>query len=289
MVKTLPLSLTYFPCMMRTTSTRIQLEKSAKDSSVAAPSRQGASYPRQTAAHLYFIFGGMWLSLSWYLRRLIGRLPTDVAAERLMMHQKFSCYISLLERWNLVEISFSGFEDSSSWQGSVIAPNHPSILDAILLMTRLPGLDCVMNARLLRDPVMTGVARLCNFVRNDTPFSMVRDSRERLAKGSNVLIFPEGTRSNATPVGVFHHGYALAAARAKAPIRTVFIECDSDYFGRNFSYFRPARCPVRYHLSAGRVFFPGPKDDPRTISGEIESYFRENLRPNRQEAPRPQT
>ena len=120
-----------------------------------------------------------------------------------------------------------------------------------------------MNSRLLRDPVMSGAARLSNYIRNDTPLSMVRDARDRLLAGRNVLIFPEGTRTSGSPVGSFRHGYALAAARAGAPVRTVLIECDSEYFGRDFRFFRPACCPVRYRLTASRVFHPARDEDPR--------------------------
>jgi 1-acyl-sn-glycerol-3-phosphate acyltransferase len=234
--------------------------------------RQRVPRWRQTAAHLIFIASGLRLTLQ-------AALPhgTDPAAARLALHARFVGYLDRLIRWGIIEVEFSGFQDAGSWHGSVIAPNHPSILDAVLLYTRLPGLDCVMNSRLLADPVMSGAARLCDFIRNDTPLSMVRETRDRLAAGRNVLIFPEGTRTSHRPVGAFRHGFALAAARAGAPVRTVLIECDSDYFGRDFRFFRAAPCPIRYRLTASRVFHPSRDEDPRAISAEVEEFFRAAL------------
>jgi len=256
---------------MRTTPSTIQLEN--QDRSPRPPPAAPVAYHHQATAHLRFITSGLWLSLR--AAALLGRSAPP--GERLAVHRGFARYADHLVKRGIIRVEFRGFENAGEWCGCVIAPNHPTILDAVLLISRLPGLDCVMNSRLLRDPVMSGAAHLCNFIRNDTPLSMVRDSRDRLAAGGNVLIFPEGTRTTANPVGPFRHGYALAAARAGAPVRTVLIECDSDYFGRNFTFFRPAPCPVRYRLTAGRVFHPSTDDDPRAISAEIEEYFRASL------------
>lgn len=257
---------------MQMTPATIQLENPAARSPAWGESRRPVPYWRQALAHLRFIAGGLQLSLRATTLRA-GR----PSSEGLSLQPQFASYVDLLVRWGIIELEFSGFEHAESWRGSVIAPNHPSILDAILLGAHLPGLDCVMNSRLLRDPVMSGAARLCNFIRNDTPLSMVRDSRDRLAAGRNVLIFPEGTRTCGSPVGPFRHGFALAAARAGAPIRTILIECDSDYFGRDFRFFRPAPCPIRYRLTASRVFHPARDEDPRACSAEIEEFFRASL------------
>jgi 1-acyl-sn-glycerol-3-phosphate acyltransferase len=252
--------------------TAIQLENPAaaetRDSSAPVP------FARQAGAHARFIAGG----LSLTLRSLFRLGVANPGRERLELHKGFARYLALLERRGIIQTEFIGFEDAASWHGSVIAPNHPSILDALLIASRLPGIDCVMNSRLLRDPVMRGAANLCGFIRNDTPLSMVRDTQNRLTAGHNVLIFPEGTRTpNNATVGQFRHGYALAAARSGALIRTVLIECDSDYFGREFAFFRPAPCPVRYRITASRVFQPLASEDPRNVSAGIEEFFRGSL------------
>lgn len=259
---------------MRIMSSRIQLENRPL---VTSATGRSVPYVFQIFAHLYFILGGFGITLRYIVRKLLCLAPADSKKERLRLHRHTTRYIRLLEGNGILEVTFTGFEEARTWRRTVIAPNHPSIFDAILLMSRVPGLDCVMNSRLLRDPVMAGATHLCNFVRNDSPLSMVRDCRDRLSEGHNILVFPEGTRSTGHPVGPFHHGYASAAARAGAVIRTVLIECDTDYFGRSFSFFRPARCPMRFRVTTGDIFQPAPDDDPRAISAEIEKYFRANL------------
>lgn len=254
-------------------------EKQARPAAgnTARCARGGASYPVQIAANLCFIASGLRLTARWALRRATGAREIDVAEERRILQRDSLRYLALLEKWNVVTVEFRGFEDCGDWRGTVLAPNHPSIIDALALISRVPGLDCVMNSRLLRDPVMGGAAKLCGYICNDAPVRMLRACQERLASGSNILIFPEATRTLTPPLGPFHQGYALAAVKAGAPIRTIFIECDSLYFGRSFSFFRPAPCPMSFRITAARVFQPKPGDDARALSSEIAAYFRENL------------
>ena len=117
---------------------------------------------------------------------------------------------------------------------------------------------------------------------NDSTLGMIKTCQTRLAEGANILIFPEGTRTRTLPLGRFYHSYALAAIRAGAPIQTVFIECDSNYFGSEFSFIKPARSkvPLLFTITAGKVFPTTRELSPRELSSEIESYFRENLTSN---------
>ncbi len=245
------------------------------DRADAAPG--SIDYLLQSLAHCYFLSSGLWLWCRWSLRRLFCLKPVNTLHERAGLAHRFQTYLDLLKSWGIIELEFVGFENSDSWHGSVIAPNHPSILDVMFLMTRITSLDCVMNTRLLRNPVTAGGALLCNFIQNDSLLRMVKTCRDRLRTGDNILIFPEGTRTTTPPLGSFHQSYALVAKSSGAPIRTIIIECDSEYFGHRFSYFKPARCPIRFRLTAGKIFYSTTTTCARSLSAEIEGYFRSLL------------
>jgi len=239
-------------------------------------SQRGASYPLQLCAHLYFILSGLGLWIRCMLLRLLGQ-KSNPLWERSDLAARFSSYLILLKKWGILELEYTGFQDASSWSGSIIAPNHPSILDAVFLLESLPAMDCVMTARLLRNPVTSGAVGLCDYIRNDAVSSMIKTCRSRLTSGSNILIFAEGTRTKCKPIDPFHPVYVLVAKCCRAPIRTIMIECDSDYFGKQFSHFKPSRCPIRFRITAGRVFQTDESTDTRALSAEIEEYYRINL------------
>lgn len=233
---------------------------------------------KQTAAHGYFIITGIWFWTRWQIGILLG-FKQNSLQERFQLARRSRAYLSLLQRLGILRLEFVGFEDASQWSGCILSPNHPSIIDAVLIMSQVPDVVCVINSKLLANPLTSGVSNLCNFVRNDAPIQMMKECQQRLSDGSNILFFPEGTRTTTHPIGLFHHTYALAAKRAGVPIRTIVIECDSSYFGADFSLLRPSPCPmpISYRVSVGRIYYPTAETNSRALSAEIEEYFRETL------------
>src|SRR5882724_12819245 len=85
----------------------------------------------------------------------------------------------------------------------ILAPNHPSMIDAILIVTRHPQVICVMKSELMNNVLLGAGARLVRYIRNHPPRRMVRDSMEELRHGGVLLLFPEGTRTIYPPVNAF--------------------------------------------------------------------------------------
>jgi 1-acyl-sn-glycerol-3-phosphate acyltransferase len=254
-----------------------QVQPSVKSELPRDAHRQArVTYFVQTMAHLCFMGSGFCFLFKWFIKKLLG-FSICRKKERDFLAKGFRIYLNFLQKNGIIELQFEGFEDVQDWKGCVIAPNHPTILDAIILMAFVPALDCVVNAKLVRNPITSGAVKLCDFVRNDSPLNISKECKERIAAGANILIFPEGTRTIHKPLDVFFPIYALIAKTSRAPIRTIFITCDSDYFGRKFSYFQPAACPMRFRVSAGRIFEPDSAWNPRSLSREVEDYFRAEL------------
>jgi 1-acyl-sn-glycerol-3-phosphate acyltransferase len=244
--------------------------------SLASREASQGGYPVQIYAHLYFILHGFGFWSRWVFKKALNR-PIDPIFERSRLQKMFFNYMSMLQKNGIIELDISGMQDCKNWERSIIAPNHPSILDAGFLISLVPSMNCVMKSSLLRNPVASGAVQLGNFIQNDSPMAFMKMCKSELASGSNILIFPEGTRTLEKPVNAFRPTYALVAKAASAPVRTVLIECDSDYFGKNFSHFKPAKCPVRFRVRAGQVFDPDSFSGARQLSEEIENYFRQEL------------
>ncbi|MDE2275035.1 MAG: 1-acyl-sn-glycerol-3-phosphate acyltransferase, partial [Burkholderiales bacterium] len=58
--------------------------------------------------------------------------------------------------------------------GLIVVANHPSMLDALMLVARLPRSACVMKAGLMRNPLLGPGARLARYIRNDSAYGMIR-------------------------------------------------------------------------------------------------------------------
>lgn len=155
--------------------------------------------------------------------------------------------------------------------GLVIVANHPSLLDAMMLVARLPRSACVMKASLMRNPFLAAGALLARYIPNDSAHGMVRQAVADLREGGQLVMFPEGTRTTRAPVNPFQPGFALMAKHAKVPIQTVFIDTRSPYLGKGWPLWRLPPLPIEFSVRLGRRFEPSA--DHEALAHEIEAYF----------------
>lgn len=123
--------------------------------------------------------------------------------------------------------------------------------------------------------MLGGGARLAGYIRNDLPTGMIRLSIAATRKGSQLLIFPEGTRTRGQSVNAFKPGFALIAKKADAPIQTVFIETNSPFLGKDWPLFKKPVFPLRYSVRLGQRF--EVKGDIKTFIAQLEQYYKQQL------------
>lgn len=159
----------------------------------------------------------------------------------------------------------------------IVAANHPSLLDVVLIASRLPNAVCVIKAALLDKLLFGAAARLAGYIRNDAPLEMILAARDELRCGAQLVIFPEGSRTVDFPVDAFAPGTALIAWRAATPVQTVLIEFSTPYLGKAWPLFRRPTLPLTCRIRLGRRF--PPPADYAAFNGELEAYFRAELDP----------
>ena len=158
----------------------------------------------------------------------------------------------------------------------IVAPNHPCLLDAVMVISRLPNMACIMKVDIVDNIFLGAGARLAGYIRNDAQLSMIKQSVAELNNGSQLLIFPEGTRTTRWPVNACKGTTALIAGRARVPIQTVFIETDSPYLSKGWPLFKRPSMPITYRIRLGRRFAPPEKAG--AFTEELERYFIDELR-----------
>ncbi|MES1264143.1 MAG: lysophospholipid acyltransferase family protein [Variovorax sp.] len=160
-------------------------------------------------------------------------------------------------------------------RGLIFVANHPTMLDALLLVARLPRSACIMKADLMRNIFLGAGARLARYIRNDSARTMVRLAVDDLRNGGQLVIFPEGTRTVTPPLNSFRPGVTLIAKLAQAPIQTVFIDTDSPYLGKGWPLWRVPPLPIVFRLSLGQRF--APSQDSNALLQQIELYYRQSM------------
>jgi 1-acyl-sn-glycerol-3-phosphate acyltransferase len=153
----------------------------------------------------------------------------------------------------------------------ILAPNHPSLIDALLILSRHPDVACVLKAELLTNPFLGAGARLARYIRSDLPRPMIRDAVGELRRGGTLLLFPEGTRSTRDPVNALKASVGVIAQRAGVPVQVAIIEIDSPYLSKGWTLFRRPTLPITYRIRLGRRIDP-PTDVPAFMKALEREY-----------------
>lgn len=187
----------------------------------------------------------------------------------------FRVYLGALGLIGACRFDLSALDALRSEGPMIVAPNHPCLLDALMIISRLPNMSCIMKVDIVDNIFLGAGARLAGYIRNDAQLSMIKQAVAELQSGSQLLIFPEGTRTTRWPVNACKGTTALIARRARVPIQTVFIETDSAYLSKGWPLFRRPTMPIAYRIRLGRRFDPPEKAG--TFIEELERYFIDEL------------
>jgi 1-acyl-sn-glycerol-3-phosphate acyltransferase len=225
----------------------------------------------------YLLLGLFCLAISLFALPagvLLPRAMSKRAGRRLIASATRS-YLKLLVMMGACRFDLTELEALRDAPPMVIAPNHPSLIDALLILSALPHATCIMKADIVNSPVFGAAARLAGYVRNKPLRTMVQLAVADLHQGSHVLLFPEGTRTTRFPIGHLQGTTGLIAKSAGVPVQAVFIETDSGFLGKGWSLLWTPRMPVTYRVRLGKRFDP-PTHSARFI-GELERYFQSEL------------
>lgn len=232
--------------------------------------------------YLVFYLGCLYFGTGCALVSLISAglhplLPDEPGSRlgRWMTGWHFRGFLALLRASGLVRIDLAALDTLRDERSLIIAPNHPCMLDAVLVISRLPQIACIMKANIWDSFFLGGGARLSGYIRNDSPINLVRLSTQELRAGHQLLVFPEGTRTRTPPIDAFKGGFALMAKKSEAEIQTIFIETNSAFLNKGWPMLRKPEFPLEYRARLGkRLRVTG---DVKNFVSELESYYRHEL------------
>lgn len=217
--------------------------------------------------------GGMsltWNLISVALYPLLTRAQ-GVVVGRAAISSVYRGFWACAQWLGLMRIDSTALDALRHDAGLIIAANHPTMLDALVVVARVPRGVCVMRASLMRNPFLGAGAQLARYIRNDPPRSMIRSAVANLKAGGQLVLFPEGTRTTRAPVDRFRPGITLIAAMAQVPIQTVLLEVDSPYLRKGWAIWRAPPFPVVIRARLGERF--AAQADHAGLLTQLDDYF----------------
>jgi 1-acyl-sn-glycerol-3-phosphate acyltransferase len=232
--------------------------------------------------HLVIYCGVIWLGvicLAWTPLALIvyPLLPArhGRALGRYVTMMGFRLYLASLSASRRFSFDLDALNVLRDAPPLILAPNHPCLLDALMVISRLPNVACVLKAELMNNVFLGAGARLARYIRNEPVLGMTRLAVRDFACGSHLLLFPEGTRTVVSPVNPLKASVGLIARLAQVPVQTLLIETDSRYLSKGWPLFRKPPMPLHYRVRLGRRF--DPPHNTRQFMAELDHYFNHEL------------
>jgi 1-acyl-sn-glycerol-3-phosphate acyltransferase len=204
-------------------------------------------------------------------------LPRGIGTRigRLGIMRGFRIYAWTLSFFGSYRLDLSALDSLRGQPPMILAPNHPALIDALLILTRHPNVACVMKGELMRNPFLGAGSRLARYVPNESSRQLIRESMAHLRLGCLLLLFPEGTRTTHAPINPLAGSVGLIAKHAAVPVQTLIIETDSPFLSKGWPLFRRPDLPIVYKVRLGRRF--DPPADVAAFTASLDEYYRREL------------
>lgn len=194
----------------------------------------------------YFPFGP-WL-------RLRHKDPGErTRAARRIVCSWFGIFVKLCDRLGTVRVVVKNPE-AFERPGQIFAPNHPSLIDVVVLLSLLPNGTTVVKKALLGNFFTRAPIRAAGYLANDLGAEALDRAREELASGASFVIFPEGTR---TPHDLkpgeaprLHRGVAVLALETKTPLTPVRITAEPRWLTKEVAWWHLPETPMTLTVEA---------------------------------------
>lgn len=180
--------------------------------------------PDGTLSSQFFAADPARRSLFWRYWQVVARLGTTLVAD-------FKVF---------------GLENVPPTGGAILASNHQSNLDPVLLAVRLSRpVTYMAKVELFKKPAFAWFIRSLHAFpvkRGAGDIGAMKQAIQLLQSGYLLNFFPEGTRTRDGEIGPIQPGIALVVKRAGVPLIPVAIDGAYEFMGRGSKLFR--RFPI---------------------------------------------
>ncbi len=156
-------------------------------------------------------------------------------------------FVWLMSSFHLIKVNVKNKERFSNLKSTVIISNHPTLIDIVILISLIPNTTCVVKGALAHNFCIKHIIKKSFLVNNDNTEEFLQKAQDFLAQGFNIVIFPEGTRTNPDK-NTIHKGFAHIAIRANTPILPILITCVPKILGKGQKWYDIGHIRAQYHI-----------------------------------------
>jgi 1-acyl-sn-glycerol-3-phosphate acyltransferase len=199
---------------------------------------------------LYWVVELLLITIGALILRLwLGEIEAQREAQR-WLAASFLEIKNILVFYDIVDVDYIDFyQFNLNHEMKIIAPNHPSIWDAIFVLAAVSPMSCVLKSKLMTMPLIGGGATAAGLIPHQPAAVMLRRCVTQLRQNGALLFFPEGTR---TEVGQqmmpLKGAIAIVAKQTGATVYPVWIETSSCFLRKGQSLWSLPKQPIEIKI-----------------------------------------
>mgnify|MGYP001809656600 CR=1 FL=1 len=201
------------------------------------------------------------------------------------IHLSFRLYCAAIRKMGIARIDWVGADKLRQLQGAMIVANHPSLLDVVMIMAATPNVQCIVKAALWRHPFFRLTVGGAGFLRNDLePEALLSACAQALAEGRNLIVFPEGTRTEPGRNPVLRRGFANLATLTRCRVQVLTITCEPPTLFKGNPWWRVPAKQSHFRLEVGEVIDTVPllEGQHRSVAARrlvtyLDNFYAEKL------------
>lgn len=236
---------------------------------------------RALATYFCWLMFGLCTPIINVIAMLIYILPVSKSHRRqsirLLISHSCSFYLFTMKFLKLLTYTYKPAANIDT-KGKLIIANHPGLLDAFYILAMCPNLCCIAKDVLWKNPFTALLVRMADYINNSRE-DLIEQSRLRLNRGENILIFPEGTRNSYDDQLDFKRGAANIAILTGCDIVPVLINCYPRILQKGEKWYSTPR--ARPHLAITVLDIINIEDftadaSPKTLQyRKLTNYFKQ--------------
>lgn len=198
----------------------------------------------------FFMFGVGGLLLRGLVFPILSLIPENkykkIQRAQRSVHYSFYLFIGLMHRLGVMTYDIKGLEKLNR-PGQLILANHPTLIDIVFLISRIPVANCIVKEKLWHNPFTQGAVTHAGYISNADSEIMIEECVTYLKSGGILIIFPEGTRTKVNTDYNFQRGAARIALQANTVVTPVILHCDPSTLTKQDKWYQIPN--NRFHLS----------------------------------------
>jgi 1-acyl-sn-glycerol-3-phosphate acyltransferase len=153
------------------------------------------------------------------------------------VHYLWKAFVWLMCVLKLISVKIPNENKLKRLDGKIIIANHPSLIDVVILVSKIPHSICVVKGSLFQNFFVKFLIRHIYLSNSMRPSEFLVAATNYLNDGYNIIIFPEGTRTiKGKPVHL-HRGFAYLHLHSKHDIQPIHIKNIPHILGKTDKWY----------------------------------------------------